>query len=226
MWNWDASAGGSATDQALWDKAHNKSLKKKERNDAERQYNFRKKFEAGLDAVGTAANSSSLTANQQGLVREAHDSYGTVNDNNGVLVGINKAGNPGTQLNDDGTITVNFRDNDKGNSFATTVAHEGQHVEDSQSFLAHPYAYSPWDLTHYEREMRAYDTGAYTAQALGMKSYPSHSDLLAWQRGWKEAERVTRIANYVRAGYPNNPGPEKPGARYSEEYKGFVRWVP
>ncbi len=228
MWNWDASAGGPASDQDLLDKWHNKSLKSKERNEAERQYKFRQTVKAGLDSVGAAANSPTLTADQQSQVRSARESYGSENDNNGVLVGIKKAGGPATTgLNDDGTITVLFRDNDKNaNSFAANIAHEGQHVEDAQAFLANPYVGSPLDLTHYEREMRAYDTGAYTAEGLGMKGYPAHSDLKAWQSGWKEAERVTRIANYVRAGYPNSPGPENPGPRYSEEYKGVVRWVP
>jgi RHS repeat-associated protein len=223
LWNWDTNAGGSATDDELREKQKDKSLSKKDRKAAEKALKFREKFRAAFAALGEAVNSTQLSQQGGDAVQGSLDAYGTENDSNGVLVGTKLLGGPGSSgLNDDGTISVAFRENVSGEELITTLAHEGQHVADAQTFLAFPYQNGTTDLTHYDREVRAYYTGAFAAQAIGLKSYPMHADIKVWERGWKGADRATRMANavaeYVRRGYPG----ENPGARYSQEYKGMV----
>lgn len=162
-----------------------------------------------------------MSSEEQQVVAAAASAYGAANDNNGVTVGVKKAGGPGSALlKDDDTIEVKFRENVKGNELVTTLAHEGQHVADAQAFLALPYQNGTTDLTHYDREVRAFYTGAFAAEALGMKSYPSGADIKVWERGWREADRAVlmskAVANYVGRGYPD----ANPGARYSQEYRG------
>jgi hypothetical protein len=117
---------------------------------------------------------------------------------------------------------VEFRQDVGGKELVTTLAHEGQHVADAQAFLDLPYKNGTTDLTHYDREVRAYYTGALAAQAIGLNNYPMHADIKVWESGWKGADSATRmanaVANYVHIGYPS----ANPGARYSQEYSGMI----
>ncbi|MCI0558557.1 MAG: hypothetical protein MN733_08685, partial [Nitrososphaera sp.] len=225
LYNWDTSAGGSYTDEELRERSKNKTLSRRERNDAKRALGFREKFRSALDQAHQAAGSSRLNSDERQDVGAAANSYGAENDDNGVIVGRRSGGGPGsTRLNDDDTINVVFRDNLKGNDLVTVVTHEGRHVADGQAFLESPtFFHGGTNLTHYEREQRAFYTGAYTAQALNMKNYPAKADIKVWERGWKEADRATKmsraIETYIYRGY-SGLSPNNPGNSYSEEYKG------
>jgi RHS repeat-associated protein len=224
LYNWDASAGGSFTDDELRTRSKDKALSRRERKDAKKALEFRSKFRNALDQARQAAGSSRLNSDESQSVASAANSYGTVNDDNGVIVGRRSGGGPGSSwLNDNDTINVVFRDNLKKNDLVTVITHEGQHVADAQAFLESPIANSWTDLTHYEREERAYYTGAYIARALNMKNYPAKADIKVWERGWKEADRATKMSRaveaYIHRGY-SGLSPANPGDRYSEEYKG------
>ncbi len=56
-----------------------------------------------------------------------------------------------------------------------------------------------------------------------MKNYPAKADIKVWERGWKEADRATKMSRaveaYIYRGY-SGLSPANPGDRYSEEYKG------
>jgi hypothetical protein len=197
LYDWDVSAGGSATDGELEARSKNKRLKKKERNQAKRQLEFRQRFRAALGAADDAADSNTLSADRQQQVQESVDAYGTENDGNGVIVGVrnNVRGSKAyTRLNEDDTITVMFNNGLKGDKLTVTLAHEGRHVADAQAWLnaGHPAGGST-DLNHYAREQRAWFVSSYVAQALNLKSYGAGggSEYNVWKRGWKAADRET-----------------------------------
>jgi RHS repeat-associated protein len=212
LWDWQANAGGSATDDELRKKSQDKDVSRKERNAAKDALKFREKFRAALAAATAVAAG---TGDQGALA-----AYGTEGDHNRVNVGTQLGHGAGTILNKDDTTSVNFGKDVKGDELAVTVAHEGQHVEDGQAWVAagHPSRGSPLDLNHYERETRAWGVSARIAQALGMSHYGPHgggSDYYVWNKSWKNVDRVnTAIEKIVRDLYHLTPGDTQ---RYSRE---------
>ncbi len=212
MYEWAESAGGSATDEELLRRSKDKSLKKKERKLAQRQYDFRQRFKAGRERARVAATSDKLTAEQRQQVQESVDSYGDENESNGVLVGIrvNARGEPITsgpratvRLNEDDTVSADFRIDGKADRLAVTIAHEGRHVADAQAWVnaGHPTG-GDTDLNHYYREQRAWNVSSYVGQGLNLKKITAGRDRAGksyrvWERGWKAAEIETKRANGV-----------------------------
>jgi RHS repeat-associated protein len=206
LYEWAETAGGSATDDELLERSRDKTLKKKERKLAKRQYEFRQRFRAGLERAKEAATSNRLTAQQQQQVQESVDSYGSENDDNGVFIGIrnNTRGAKATaRLKEDDTISVNFNINLKGDQLAVTIAHEGRHVADAQTWVnaGHPTG-GDTDMNHYFREQRAWNISSYVGQGLNLKKVSAGSDnsgksYKVWSRGWKAAEIETKRANGI-----------------------------
>jgi len=181
-------------------------LTKKERHLAQRQYDFRQRFKAGLDLAKTAATSGNLAAQQQQQIQESVNSYGNENEDNGVFVGI-RNGSVGakatTLLQDDDTVSVDFNFNLKANQFAVTIAHEGRHVADAQAWVsAGEPTGGDTDLNHFYREQRAWNVSSYVGQGLNLKKVSAGSDnsgrsYKVWSRGWKAAEVATKRANGI-----------------------------
>lgn len=224
MWDWDASAGGSDTDEQLAAKRDNKSLKKNERNAAKDELKYRQRFRDALAGATALAQSGKLNSSQQAEVSRAVNSYGTEGDGNKVFVAFGPQGT-GTGANTDGTaaddsIVVTFGRGAKGFDLIADVAHEGSHVLDNQSFdLLHSnggmyFDGRNGDISQYETERRAYEVTSLVAQAAGKGSYlndtPSYE---VWSSGWKAAERETKrargIDRVISTHYevsPTNPG--------------------
>lgn len=106
-------------------------------------------------------------------------------------------------------------------------SHEGQHVYDADAFLSNRQANGDYDLTHRQREMRAYEITSFLGQAFGrsseVKSVPER-EYQVWNKGWaklEEAERNTRrsrgieaLVSSSRVNYPATA----PGDKYSQEF--------
>jgi len=205
LWNWAASAGGSDSDDDLLAKASDKSLKKKERQAAQRAYDFRQRFKAALGRVESALNNSNLTTDQRAQVLAAVGAYGQMGvdgagDNNGVVVGqkdLSRTGNAAqTLLCKTGVITVDFQRGKEGDGLALDVAHEGQHVADDDSWLASGREVGgSTDLTHRDTEIAAYTTESLAAQAMGFRGSlvrgEQRKTYQIWNSGWKAADRET-----------------------------------
>jgi RHS repeat-associated protein len=229
LFEWDASAGGNFTDEELEARRHDKSLKKSERKAAGRAIQFRSRFRQAMSQGQDVANTPSLTDEQRNRVLTAVDSYGAENDHNGVIVGVTSrlaAGvGAGTTLNDDGTVSVTFLQGHKGKDLIIDMAHEGQHVADADAFLASgAEANGPTDLTHREREMRAYEVSSFVAQALGVGSTPKgiEAKYEVWDKGWRKADidsnRSKGIDKLVSGYGPYSYSANSPGKKYSEEF--------
>lgn len=114
---------------------------------------------------------------------------------------------PSTILNNNDTTSVKFGSSVKGDFLTATIAHEGAHVDQAQTWLAGGES-SIGDLNHYAREQAAWTVGSSIAQALGMKSYAPHgggSALQVWNKGWAAADIATlrakgiqNVVNYMR----------------------------
>lgn len=212
LFEWAESAGGSATDGQLLARSMDRSLTKRERRQARRQYQFRQRFRAGLERARVAATSDRLTAEQRQQVQESVDSYGNENEDNGVNVGIrvNARGEPITSgpkattlLNADDTVSVDFRLGRSADQLTVTIAHEGRHVADDLAWVnaGHPTG-GDTDLNHYFREQRAWNVSSYVGQGLNLKKVSAGSDnsgksYKVWSRGWKAAEIETKRANGI-----------------------------
>jgi RHS repeat-associated protein len=202
LWVLDESAGGDMSDedlQAIANDKHNKRHKW-----AQSALDFRDEFRDALDSANEAAGSSTLSDDQQSAAQAGVDAYGTENDSNGVIVGSNKGGfGATTLLNNNDTLTVMFGGSLRGDFLAATVAHEGVHVDQAQTWLAGGES-SIGDLNHYAREQAAWTVGSSIAQALGMKTFAPHgggSEYQVWNKGWKAADvqtlRSKGIANIL-----------------------------
>jgi RHS repeat-associated protein len=229
LFEWDASAGGSFTDEELEARRHDKSLKKSERKAAGRALQFRSRFRGAMSQGQDAANNPNLTDEQRGRVLGAVDSYGSENDHNGVTVGVTgqlaTGVGAGTILNDDGTISVTFLQGHKGKDLIIDMAHEGQHVLDADAFLASgAEANGSTDLTHRARETRGYEVSSFVAQALGVGSTPNgiEAKYQVWNKGWKKADvdsnRAKGIDKLVSGYGPYHYPANSPGKKYSEEF--------
>jgi RHS repeat-associated protein len=233
LFEWDESAGGSATDADLEGQEKDKSLSKKDRNRAKKALKFRKRFRAARELAINAVNASNLSDEEKSKALTALGAYGEENDHNGVLLA--RGGSCGsdcgaaTLLNQDGTTTVTFVDGKEGASMAIAIGHEGQHVHDIDAYLAsgHQPLFQV-DLTMRDREIRAYEITSFLAQAFGRKSEIAsvpEKKFQVWNRGWAkldETERNVRRANgilaLVSSSYVRYPQTE-PGGKYSDQFK-------
>ena len=203
LYDWDESAGGNMSDedlQAIAGDKHNKRHKW-----AQQALNFRDQFRNALDSADEAAGNSALSDDQQSAAQAAVNAYGSEGDNNGVTVGRQDGHGASTLLNNDDTISVKFGSSVKGDFLTATVAHEGAHVDQAQTWLRGGES-SIGDLNHYAREQAAWNLGSSIAQALGMKNlrpYGGGSEYEVWNKGWKAADvqtlrskGVANILNY------------------------------
>ena len=204
FYDWQANAGGSATDDELKKKSEDKDVSRKDRNAAKNALKFRDKFRA---ALATATAAAAGTGDSGALA-----AYGTEGDHNGVNVGSEPGHGGGTIVNMNDSISVNIgTDVKSGNEMAVVVAHEGQHVEDGQAWIdaGHPTG-GPLDLNHYQRETRAWGVSARMAQALGMSHYGPccrGAEDYVWNSSWHNVDRVaTAIEHIVRDLYSETPG--------------------
>src|SRR5579862_3220467 len=82
----------------------------------------------------------------------------------------------------------------------STVGHEGDHIVQANAWLDGGEG-SVGDISHSLREEGAWTTGAYIAQALGMKTYQpygSESDQQVWNKGWAAADIATKMAAGIK----------------------------
>ncbi len=147
-----------------------------------------------MDSADEAAGSSALSDDQQSAAQAGVNAYGTENDSNGVIVGSYKSGFAATTLlNNNDSVTVMFGGSLRGDFLTATVAHEGAHVDQAQTWLAGGEG-AIGDLNHYAREQAAWTVGSSIAQALGMKTYAPHgggSEYQVWNKGWNAADVQT-----------------------------------
>ena len=229
LFNWAASAGGDLTDEELEAMSSSKSLSRKERKLAKKQLKFRRRVREALEIASNGAENSQLTDEQRTRILGAVNAYGSANDQNGVIIGLGGVATgvgASTRLNDDGTISVNVSEKGKGKDLGLNLAHEGQHVADADAFLANgARAGDVTDLTHRDREIRAYEITSFLAQGLGQKSAikdiaPKYE---VWNKGWKIAERDTKRTRGIDRLVSEHPTyqytDENPGARYSGEFR-------
>jgi RHS repeat-associated protein len=226
LFEWDESAGGNATDAELLSQSKDKSLTKKDRRNARRALKFRGNFRSAREQDLRAANSSVLSDEQKTGITTAVGSYGDENDHNGVVVAVKSklASGAGatTVLRDDGTTLVSFRAGSSGASLAIEVAHEGQHVADIDTYLSNRDKDGETDLTHYQRETRAYEITSFVAQGLGQGSAIKGFDAKyqVWNKGWKSSEIAQNRAKAIDLLISNyEPYNKKdPGNKYSQEF--------
>jgi RHS repeat-associated protein len=227
LFEWDETAGGDATDEELQARSTDRNLRKKERKAARKALEFRNKFRASREQARQAASNPNLSEEQRTRILSAVDSYGEENDQNGVFVAVKPKLGTGTGastlLRDDGTILVSFRENAKGVGLAIDIAHEGQHVYDADQFLSNPQANGDTDLTHYERERRAYEITSFVAQGLNQSSALKgfETKYQVWNKGWKNAEVSEKRAKGIDrliSNYYGYDATTNPGKKYSEEF--------
>ncbi len=169
LWNWDATAGGAYTDEELEERRRNKNLTRRERNEAKNALTFRANFRAARDSAEAAAAASGDVSAQQSVA-----AWGTENDGNNVSVGwSNQSGSSARVqlLANSDNIVASFNLNLTGNQLAATVAHEGRHVADANTWLIGHFTTGALNMNHYFREMRAWNVSGVIAEALGMKQF-------------------------------------------------------
>jgi RHS repeat-associated protein len=192
MWDWDESAGGSASDDELRVQCEH-GRDKKTRNAAKRALQFRQRFRDALEAADDAAGSQKLTDGQSAAVQAAVDAYGEENDDNGVKVGIQLGYGGSTVINNDDTVSVTLGSSLKGDFLTATVAHEGTHLGEDQAWLRSGEG-TVGDLSRYATEADAWTVGAFVAQALNVKNYRPHGgdkNMEMWNKGWAAADVET-----------------------------------
>jgi RHS repeat-associated protein len=210
LWNWDATAGGAFTDEELEQRRQDKGLTRRERNEAKNALEFRANFRAARDVAESAALASGDASAQQAVA-----AWGTENDGNNVSVGwSNQAGSAARVmlLKNSDYIGASFNYNLTGNELAVTVAHEGRHVADANTWLIGHFTSGAFDMNHYFREMRAWNVSGVIAEALGMKHYAPKGggpEYQVWNSGWKAADiqtlRSTGISNILKNLYGSSP---------------------
>jgi hypothetical protein len=204
LYQWSADLGGNDDDttlianaNAIKDKKASKAALKRASNIIEKRNKFRN---AMIEAAKAGASS-----NNPAKVANAIAAYGKEYENNGVVVtfGENAGNDPGvttgngTNISDissaqDGSkvraeILVTFDNDTDTENLILSVAHEGQHVADRQTFanawnsLAAAYPggtngdpnriyTSAYDVTHRTSETRAYTVSALVAQGRGLEN--------------------------------------------------------
>ena len=209
LFNWGVLAGGDISDEDLETEANNKNVTKEQRTKAKKALKFRQHFRAAKAGAAAAEGSDALSSGQRAALTSAVNAYGSEGDNNGVSVNLGAGHEATTLLNNDDTISVTLGADLGGDFLTATVAHEGAHVDQAQTWLDNGEG-SIGDLSHYEREQAAWAVGASVAQALGMKNLrpwgnATGSQYDVWNKGWRAADIETRrasgiqnILNYMR----------------------------
>jgi len=231
LYVWDASLGGSASDDEL-----------KKQKGGGKIVDRRNEFRAALAAVSKAAGSDKISPDQQAEILRAVQSYGKEGDANGVAVAsgkvkdgaaaetsVNEAVNKGAFLidNGDGTVSANVKVtfNSKVSISGLDVAHEGSHSADRQRLASAINAGrgegvfndSSLNITKYATEFRAYKVSSAMAQSLGMSSLAyNNGKHEIWNSGWKGADKIMMMTNNginklleedsLYKLTPNNPG--------------------
>jgi hypothetical protein len=219
LFDWDESAGGELTDEELDARGMDMDVCLHDRKAAKKAMKFRKKFRDGLAAAQAAADDSGSQ-----MVEDAVDAYGTENDSNGVLVGVQSGHGGVAILNDNDTISVKIGSDISGGFLAATIAHEGDHVAKAEAWMAAGEG-SVGNLNHYEREQSAWNVGAIVAQTLGMNSFAPYSfgsNFQVWNKSWnaadietKRSRGVTNILNEMKIGNTDAVMQK----RYSDEHQ-------
>jgi len=230
LYEWDASMGGSATDEEL-----------KKRKGGQKIIDKRNEFRKALAKASEHAMSKSLTERQRADIQRAVNAYGTEGDANGVTIAQGKVSKNAdaetTSVGDygftadptTGAVTPNIKVTFKqgGTIDAEDVAHEGSHAADRAELVGaltplmgvEQWIQSPLNLTKYATEFRAYQVTSAIAQARGDQTYNSGGYEI-WNRGWKEADRETKRANGInkllRESSLYKVTPEKQGTRLVE----------
>lgn len=227
LYEWDASLGGSATDEEL-----------KKRKGGQKIIDRRNEFRNALSKAAADATNKSLTEAQRTAIQRSVNAYGTEGQANGVSVAFGKVTEGAaaeTGYSKDATGRVNaFTTDEQGKVTAhitvtfggkieeDQVAHEGSHVADRQDLgLAFERALQttnftltvddlPENITKYETEFRAYQVTSAVNQARGTPSE-------VWNRGWSEADRATAINKLLRTNNLYKVTPENPGGRIYRE---------
>jgi hypothetical protein len=168
LWNWDATAGGAYTDEEQ-ERRRNKNLTRRERNDAKNAVTFGANFRAARDSAEAASAASHDVSAQQSVA-----AWETENDGNNVSVGWSSQSGSSARVqllaNSDNTVAT-FNLNLMGNQLAATVAHEGRHVADANTWLIGHFTTGTLNMNHYFREMRAWNGSGVIAEALGMNQF-------------------------------------------------------
>jgi hypothetical protein len=232
LYEWDASFGGSATDDEL-----------RKRKGGQKILDRRNEFRNALADAAKAATSNKLTSDQQAEIMRGGNAYGKEGEANGVTLAYGKVENGAaaeTRYTTDASgkvmafstdangkvtanITVTFG---QGQTITgNTVAHEGSHTADRQD-LGRAFeralqgsdvnlqpANLPENITKYATELRAYRVSSYVDQANGTPSE-------VWNQGWKAVDRDKAINTLLRTNKLYKLTPEKPGIQiYTEKQK-------
>jgi len=200
LYEWDATLGGSATDDEL-----RKQLSKKAANKIiDRRTDIRKAI-----AKGVGSNDADVSG--------AYQAYGAEGEANGVTLASQKpksggVGAAGQQLEYvDGSFrskaTVSIDPKQSGNDLFITLAHEGSHVRDGQAYaaaagrLGDVPALAPFNLTVLQTEMNAYSTSVNAARMLGLPNlnYSAGSQTYQIWRGGTAAVDRPILEQFLRA---------------------------
>ena len=185
----------------------------------------RKKFEAGMKKAREAIKKLDPKSDQYKNLERALNAYGAKGVDNGVTVGFgpNKDGAPaatviGIQADSAGikvvsddnptgqntVVTIDLSQNKDSSALAESIGHEGSHVADGATLVSilpsnlsasAGILTSPFNLTKYQTESRAYRVSAAVAQGLGYDSLTiGKAKYEIWNSGWKEADRPTKQA--------------------------------
>lgn len=226
LYEWDASLGGSASDDEL-----------KKRKGGGKIVDRRNAFRNSLAAASEAAGNTSLTERQRADIARSVGAYGKEGDANGVSIATGKTkgdasaafgtdakGKPMPIVyNADGTYKTNIKVTFDESIDAGTVAHEGSHVADRIDLVAAIARITPTapegqlttminnlpeNLTRYATEFRAYQVSSSINQ---LQNRPTE----VWNNGWSEADRTNGINKHLRENpiYGVRPEPGKQGER-------------
>jgi RHS repeat-associated protein len=198
LWNWDTSAGGNYTDEELQNRRKDKKLSRADRRAVGRALTFRANFRAARDAAEQAANASG-----DGSAQASVAAWGSENDQNNVMVGVAAANVPGSSARvwldkTTDTIFANFNPGVHGDFLSVTIAHEGRHVGDANTWLETHCSGCATDLNHLAREERGWNVGGVLRQFLNMKSVApvgGGREYQVWNRGWAKADKATIESN-------------------------------
>jgi RHS repeat-associated protein len=185
----------------------------------------RKKFEEGMKKARDALKKLDPKSDQYQKLERALNAYGAQGVDNGVTIkfGANKDGAPAAtevRLNADDkgikivggdnpsgqntTVTIDLSQHKNASELAGTLGHEGSHVADVTTLVSilplnlnasAGILDSPFNLTKYQTEVRAYQVSAAVAQGQGydyLKIGGAKYEI--WNSGWRQADRPARQA--------------------------------
>ncbi|MBK7034612.1 MAG: RHS repeat-associated core domain-containing protein [Ignavibacteria bacterium] len=236
LYEWDASLGGSATDEELKKRKGGQKI-------LDRRNDIRNAMTDAADQAAKGALSGRITSAESGAIFDSLAAYGSEGEANGVTLAYGKVENGAaaetrymtdasgkvtpfsTDANGKVTahIVVTFGEGQK--ITANTVAHEGSHTADRQNLgraferalqgsdvNLHPSNLAE-NITKYATELRAYRVSSYLDQATNTPSQ-------VWNQGWKAVDRDKAINSLLKSNKLYKLTPEKPGIQiYTEKPK-------